>query len=318
MRFKAGTIRPARIETGDETYRITTGAEIASLQAAIEAYGLINPPVLLATDRDTHIIVCGFRRIAACERLGRERIDARTLAAGTTPLQCALIAIADNCFQRELNLIETSRALNLLTAVLPDDAAVLDAAGRLGLAAARPTLSKIRSLAGLPIPLQQGLVEAALSLPMAERLRNLSEAEALESYGLFREIRAGLNIQRELLDNAEECALREGISLLEVLRSEDLMEIRKAPDLDRSRKISLVRKRLKERRYPALTRAEQRFARYTGELGLARGMTLVPPAAFEGLDYSLSLKFSSPGQLGEQKEAIERMLRGDVLKKILD
>jgi len=318
MRFKAGTARLARIETGNETYRITTRDDAASLVASIETCGLINPPILLATDRGSHIIVCGFRRIDACGRMGRERIDARILEAGTAPGQCALVAIGDNCFQRELNLIETARALNLLTAVLPDDAAVMDAAGRLGLPAAATTLSKIRSLASLPIPLQRGLIEGALSLPMAERLQQMPAEEAMESYGLFREIRAGLNIQREILDNAEECALREGVSLREVLRSESLVAIRTSADLDRSRKIALVRKLLRKRRYPALTRAEKRFARYSGELGLRRDMKLVPPAGFEGPDYSLSLRFRSPGQLREQKEAIERMLAGDALRTILD
>jgi ParB/RepB/Spo0J family partition protein len=318
MRYKAGTARFAQIETDNETFRITTREDIESLVASIQTAGLINPPVFLPTSENTYTIICGFRRIHACQQLEWEQLDARILASDTSRAQCALVAIADNCAQRELNLIEMSRALKLLSDGLPDDDAVVEMAGKAGLPVATAILSKIRSLGSLPMPMQQGLIDATLSLPMAGRLQRMSAKDAQEAFDLFCEIRAGLNIQREILDNAEETARRDGVPLTEVLRSDAILQIRGSEEGDRSWKTRQIRTLLKARRYPALSAAEARFAQRAGKLGLRRDMKFVPPAGFEGPDYSLYLKFRSREQLLKQKDVIERLLNSDDLKEILD
>ncbi len=317
MRYKAVSVRLSRIEADNEIFRITTRDDVKSLVASIQESGIINPPVLLPLNNNTYRIVCGFRRVRACRRLGWDRVDARLLAPDTPRIQCALVAIADNRSQRELNLIETSRALNLLSGDLPDDAAVAAMAGKAGLSVSPAILSKIGSLSSLPLPMQQGMIDATLSLPMAERLQRMSVEDAREAFDLFCEIRAGLNVQREILDNAEETARREGVPLLEVLRSDAILQIRASEEGDRSWKLRKIRKLLKTRRYPKLSAAEERFAQASGKLGLRRDMKLVPPPGFEGLDYNLSLKFSSREQLHKQKEVIVRLLDSDILKDIL-
>jgi hypothetical protein len=318
MRYKAGTARIAQIETDNDTFRITTREDPEPLAASIRTAGLINPPVLLPESENTFTIICGFRRINACRHLGWEQLAARFLPPDSTRAQCVLVAIADNCSARELNLIETARALKLLSGSLPDDKAVVRMAREAGLPMATAILPKIRSLESLPALLQQGLIDGTLSLAMAQRLQGMPVEDALEAFGLFCEIRAGLNVQREILDNAGEAARREGIRLLEVLRNDALMQIRTFTEGDRSWKTRQIRKWLKTRRYPALSAAEERFAQQAGKLDLPQDMRLVPPAGFEGADYSLSLRFNSLDRLHAQKDVIERLLRGHVLKEILD
>jgi len=318
MRYRAGTERLSRVETDNDAYRITTGDDITSLAVSIETAGLINPPILMPSGSESRIIVCGFRRILACRSLNWKVVTARLLPPDTPPLACVLAAIADNCFQRELNLVETARAVKLLANILPDDDAVVAMARKAGLPVASPLLAKIRSLTQLPSEFQKGLIDGTLSLPMARRLQRLNMEDAAEAFGLFREIRAGLNIQREILDNAQESALREGVRLADILRSDALMQIRTSGDHDRSFKTSRIRKLLRERRYPALSAAEERFTTHIKALDLPRDMQLGPPTGFEGPDYKLSLNFSSRAQLRDQNEAINRMLKGEILGKILD
>ncbi len=318
MQYKAGTALLAHIIPDNDKFKITTREDLESLVASIRVSGLLNPPILAPSENNNYTIICGFRRIAACRRLGWDRLDARFVNSGTPAGACAISAIADNCTQRELNLIEMSRAVKLLTDSLPAGADIVQAAGQAGLSVAAPLLARIRSLCSLPLKLQQGIIDATLSLPMADRLCHMDEKDALESYDLFRDIRAGLNVQREILDNAEESALREGVKVVDILRSATLMEIRSAGELDRSRKTGLIRKILKTRRYPALTEAEEKFEKRSGALGLSRAMKLLPPAGFEGSDYVLSMKFSNLEQLREQKNTIERILDSDCLKKILE
>ena len=318
MHYKSGPVRLSRIVTSEDAFRITTTRnDVDLLAAAITECGLINPPILLPTVNRRYVVVCGFRRIAACRYLGWEHVDARFLAAGTPRIQCALAAIVDNCSQRELNLIETARALKLLSANLSDDKDVAALAARAGLAVAAAILPKIRSLCDLPDFLQQGLIDGTLSLPMAERLRHLPAEDVQEVYDLFCELRAGLNVQREILDNALESARREGVQTRDILRSEGLLRLRKDAEIDRGRKTALIRKKLKARRYPALAAAEEAFSRRSSALGLRGDMKLVPPAGFEGTDYSLTLRFRSLDQLKDQKAAIDRLIDGGILKEIL-
>jgi len=317
MIYKAGTTPLDRVATEDETYRIATGEDIESLVGSIATSGLINPPVLLPIENRQYRIVCGFSRIMACLKLGWQQVDARLLAADTPPVRCAQIAIADNAFGRDLNPVEISRAINLLSADLSDDAAVAEAAGRAGLPLVAAAIPRFRTLISLPLHYQAGIIAETLPLPIAERLPHLAAADAEAVFELFSEIRPGLNVQREILDNAQETAIREGASVWDVLTGGDVMQIREDADLQRPHKIALIRKLMKFRRYPALTAAEERFNRRAGELGLPGNVKLVPPAGFEGPDYSLKLKFSSLEQLNEQKKIIEQLLTSDVLQEIL-
>ena len=317
MKYKAGTALLSQIKTDNEKFRITTSEDLESLVESIKASGLLNPPILAPADNNNYIIVCGFRRISACLRLGWNRVDARFVDSNASETDCSVAAIAENCSQRELNLLEMSRAVNLLADTLPDGADIQKFARQAGLPVASAILYKVRPLCHLPAGMQQGILSGTLSLAMADRLSQMAEEDALEAYTLFCDIHAGLNVQREILDNAEESALREGIKMVDILRSKNIMGIRSSEALDRSGKTGLIRRLLKARRYPALTETEERFENRTGALGLPGEMKLVPPAGFEGQDYILSLKFSSIEQLRKQKNAIERMLNDDVLKKIL-
>ncbi len=318
MKTKAGTALLSRIIPDNDKFRITTREDLGPLAASIKRSGLLNPPILASTDNSHYIIICGFRRVAACRRLGWDRVDARFVSPGTSAKACAVAAIADNCTQRELNLFEQARAVKLLTNTLPEGADIVQVAGQVGLPMAASVLARIRSLCDLPLKLQQGIIEATLSLPMADRLGRMDGEDALEAYGLFCDIRAGLNVQRELLDYAEESARREGVKLVDILKSAPVMEIRSSDELDRAGKRGRIRKLLKVRRYPALAEAEAKFQKRSFALGLSPEMKLLPPAGFEGPNYVLSLKFSSLEQLREQKNTIGQMLNGDALKKILD
>jgi len=318
MIFKAGTARLDRVATKDETYRITTGEDIDSLVASIATSGLINLPILLPIENQRYRIISGFKRIRACLKLGWDQVAVRLLTADTPTIRCAQLAIAENAFGRDLNPVEISRAINLLSADLNDDAAVAEAVAGAGLPLVAAVIPRLRPLIKLPRHFQAGIIAETLPLPMAERLQQMAVEDAETVFELFSEIRAGLNVQREILDNVQETALREGVSLREVLTWEDVMQILNDADLQRPHKTTLIRKMMKSRRFPALTATEERFKRRSGELGLPGNVKLVPPAGFEGPDFCLILKFSSREQLADHKKNIERLLTSDALKEFLD
>ena len=144
------------IDAGDLTYRITTRSDVEDLLGSIQKIGLIQPPVLAGGSG--HAIVCGFRRIAACRKLGWTRITARVLEKTTDRFKIAQLSIADNALQRSLNLVETSRALNLLDDFGPDNQQRREAAEALGLPVNRSVVPAIKKVCRLPLPIQEGIL----------------------------------------------------------------------------------------------------------------------------------------------------------------
>ena len=125
-----------RIDIQDDTFRITTRTSVDDLLASIPHEGLLNPPLVIK-QTSAFRIVSGFRRLAACIKLGRQEVSARVLTSDLSSLECTRFAIADNAFQRPLNLIETSRALLKLSARLNTGKRLIESAASLGLLASQ-------------------------------------------------------------------------------------------------------------------------------------------------------------------------------------
>ncbi len=316
------TRRPAldRIDTRRTPYRITTPRDLTPLRRSIEAVGLMCPPLLLGeeTAGPPCTVVFGHRRIAACRELGWTRIPARMARpAEMGTLDRVRLAVTDNALQRPLDPLETSRALALLAACVEDPEALAAEAGRLNLPAARAVIDKMTPLCRLPEPVREALVGGVISLSMAEELQGFPEPEASELVRIFTALGMGLNRQREFIGLVKEIAPRASVDVMAVLASPAVAEVLGDADMDRNRKSREIRRRLRRWRYPAITRAEERYAELSAALGLGTGARLLPPRDFEGTVYTLQLPFETPDQLENHLKKIENLPKSPVLEAIL-
>ena len=147
------TVMLADVDSTDTTFRITTRTELDTLVLSIQQLGLMQPPVLKYSSSG-YVIVCGFRRIAACRNLGWIQIPAKVLKKNFGLFEMAQLAVADNALQRPLNLIETSRALKLLLDANAQNEALVKTAAMLGLAISPSIVSKIKKICDLPLPMK--------------------------------------------------------------------------------------------------------------------------------------------------------------------
>ena len=313
-------IRPVfsdQIDGSDVSFRITTEQETGGLDRCIEAVGVLNPPVLLFRD-DRWRIVAGFRRIEACRRLGVDQIQCRTLPASTPLLDCAKIAVADNTGQRRLNPLELSRAYRLLSLHLASDAQLPHTAQSVGLPSNPKLIDKVRRLCRLPEPIQRGVMSDRISLSVVRELEQLPEPEALGFARWFRSVPLSLNRQREVLALVREIARREELSVSAVLDLPAFSAVVDDPEMEGGRKGRELHRRLRRRRFPALSRAEEDFERRSKRLALTDGMALVPPRYFEGGRFELRLSFSTAEALGKMLAAAGPLVRSRELEKILN
>lgn len=305
------------IDAEDLTFRITTCSEIEDLTGSIQKIGLIQPPVL-AANPDGYTIACGFRRIAACRRLGWIRITARILEKNVDSFNTAIFSIADNALQRPLNLVETSRALKLLDDFGPDSQKRKEAAEALGLPISPSLAPEVKKVCRLPLPIQEGILSDTINLTMA---LELGELDSLTAEGLvlfFHRLKVGLNKQRELLELLKEIAEREEIAIQQLLTEKPLQEILDNAETDRAVKRHKVRSLLRQRRFPAITRAETEYRKWAKQLKLGNNINLIPPRDFEGNTFSMNLRFNNRQDLSDLNKKIEEMIRNPALGKILD
>jgi ParB family transcriptional regulator, chromosome partitioning protein len=315
--FNYRTVSLTDVKADDDAFRITTRTGIEDLIGSIDKMGLLHPPVLVG-NLSEYKIVCGFRRIAACRNLGWSQTTARVLTETADRFLLTLLAIADNALQRSLNLMETSRALNLLADVCPDHKRFREAASALGLPVNPSVVAKIKKICRLPLEIQKGIVADTIGLSMALALGELDQPAGEALLAMFDQLKVGLNTQRELLLLVKEIARREGRSVQQLIAEKSLQEILINAQLDRAVKRQKIRFFLQQRRYPSISKAADQYQKRVKQLKLGNEINLIPPKNFENNTFTMILRFKTREDLSDLKEKIEKIIMHPALTEILD
>ena len=311
------TIPLSRIDLQDDTFRISTRADVSDLLASIQYDGLITPPLLIEKSSG-FIVVSGFRRIAACLKLEWKDISARILKPNVAALDCLRLAIAENSLQRSLNLIEISRCLHKLSFYIADTRHLAESASSLGLPSNPSIINKIKDLSLLPWPIQSSILTDTISLAMAKELESMEADLAITFARLFEQLKIGLNRQREILTMVKEIGRRDGLSRQAVMAEKRFIEIMTHRDLDRGQKSRHLRAYLRRRRYPRIAEAEKTFEFHHKKLNLGNDIKLIPPKDFETSRYGLNLTFSNLEQLRILQARLNRIIQLPDFKKIIE
>ncbi len=95
-----------------DRYLFNYRQDSSSLIGSLKQVGLINP-VMLKKNQDAdgvYIVVCGYQRIKACQKLGHESVEA-IIIEGLNDEEIMLFALHDNLSSRGLNEIEKAIVL---------------------------------------------------------------------------------------------------------------------------------------------------------------------------------------------------------------
>lgn len=303
------------IDIGDESYRITTNRQSTDLAGSIGRIGLIHAPILFQKEH-AFVIVSGFRRINACAGLDRRSVQAFLVEPDSSELDRVCLAITENATQRALNLIELSRACQKLSRLIEDENEFFRIVRILGIDENRKYIKKVLKVGHMPGPLQDSILDHSISLPMALELEFLDSEEILKIIAIFRQIKGGLNIQREILVHMREIARRENTSIQAILDSRSIAVWLEDPNQDRAVKTKKIRKYLKERRYPELSGYENQFNHVLSQFNHL-GVDIIPPKHFEGTVYQVNLSFRNPEELESKTAALQKIIENQEFLKIM-
>ena len=310
------TVPLAQIDGQNDDFRITTREDIDALSASIQHAGLISPPVLIRQN-SAFTIISGFRRIAACRKLGWPELIARILEPAPNRLACLRMAIAANALERPLNLIETSRAFHKLSAFSSNHQELADSASACGLPANPSMIAKIKNLCLLPLPIQHGILNDTISLTIANELAKHPPDTAVDFARLFEQLKLSLNKQKEIITLITEIARREDMSIRRVLAGNTLQQLLTDDEFDRGQKGRKIRSLLRQRRFPRLVEAEHNYHAHLKKLKLNPDIKLIPPKDFEGAAYTLNLIFTDLDHLNRLQSTLAKMIRHPSFAKIV-
>lgn len=317
MTYASLTIPIAQIDLTDDTYVISTEGDLRPLLESIATVGLINPPLLKKRKDHRYRIVCGRRRILCCQELGLTELSARIAPDTLSDLECLKIAISDNLSHRLFNLIEQSRGIAKLASLLPQKNRFKAICLLLNIPVNQKVFQKIKGLITLPAPIQKGILQGELSFEGAVALFPF---EPLEQVGFF-ELFKGLNLSQskecELITCIDEIARREVIAPIEVITSKQIRAIMDDKGRNRPEKTRKVRDYLKRRRFPTLTKAEDRFLVNLKSLKLGNSIQLSAPPYFEGTSYTVRLSFKTLEELKQQLEVLGKAAEKPAFQKII-
>ncbi len=309
----------ARIDRGRERFAFAfpRGPD-ATLIDSIKEMGLLVPVAVQTLRAGEYRIVCGHRRIAAAQAAGLREVAAGRLDAKLPDQTLFLLNLHENTALRPVNDMERALALHRLVSDFAAGERVVSAAmARLGLEPSRKILERYLRLVRLSPALQRYVVSHGIPLRVSARLADLSLEDQSVLCELLRTVPLGGNALREMLDLAEEIALRDGIELRTVLLEGSLQAVIEDSCRTVRQKREGIKQCLCERRYPLL-RARQAEIHTLLKTGVATSeLSCTAPPYLEGRELQMTFSFQSVAELREKLAHLEGVARREELARAL-
>jgi ParB family chromosome partitioning protein len=183
MKYEA--VRLEALDFHDETFLISPPVDYISIQKYNLGLGVINPPSL-RRNGDKYQIVCGWRRIKACQRLGYDEIPSIVYEMDELSDEgCLKFVLYEN--QRRLNEIDKAELLLKFKRLcdLNDNELIQKVLPLFGIGATRKNLERYMSLTGLESEITEACYTEKIS---PEQVLSLSEVDRNERLQIIRRI----------------------------------------------------------------------------------------------------------------------------------
>jgi ParB-like chromosome segregation protein Spo0J len=291
----------AEIALDDRRFIVTYRPEMHALQRSVAHIGVLTPLHLRQpSDQAPLQVVCGSKRLLACQQTGHTSVPALVYSAAELPEpQAFLLALHDNLGCRLLNAVEKARILWRLRQDFHAQPATLmqEFCPLLDLPPRPEILQAYWSLATLEDALQAAAVEGTLPLETALWIGTHAAEDQQALLQLFTGLKVGSNRARECAAYIDEICQRDACSPAVLLQDLGVPALLADAQLAGPQKLDRVRRLLRQTRYPQLSTYEQRFQAATRRLRLPPQVTLHPPPYFEGRQYQVTLSFSQRQEL---------------------
>ncbi len=278
----------------------------------------ITHPVLLAPLGTEYQIVCGHRRVACARQLNLESIPAWILESVPTPAEMLKHNLLENRGQRTYSDIEKGGIVHKLTqAKIPESKIIQDYLPLLDLERSKKLLVDLKQCAAFSESLNVLLHELNLPLRVFSILFRWNANDQALAETLLGTLRPGVNKCRELLELADETAVKETTSPHEILNRPEIQTPLQNTDLALNEKYEAVHKQLRLWRYPVLTDLQKQVYRAIDQLRLDGRIKLRTPENFESDQFKIELQFKTREEFVAQVEQLFRVTDSEALDELI-
>jgi ParB family transcriptional regulator, chromosome partitioning protein len=306
MQFECRTVSIDSIDLENETFKISMPQPMDELIYSINQFSLLSPPIIKSSSHG-YIVVSGFKRVNACKKLGWINIEARVIASEIKDIDCLKIAMADNTYNRKMNLVEQSIALFKLASLYDDKKEFINIAKVFGFSDNLSYINKLLMLHTLIPELQQSILSCAIPMSIALEIAKFDKESMHHIVQIFENLRPTLNQQREMLSLIREISKIKNISIENLFKEKNIQDLLNHPELTRNMKIKNLRSYLKKMRYPSISTYYDHFHDLIHRLALPNKIKLTPPENFEDVCYSILLSFDSPSEFESHLEVLKNL-----------
>jgi hypothetical protein len=158
------------------------------------------------------------------------------------------------------------------------------------------------------------LKEECVKYRTAMFLQNLDKAERPLLFRLFKEIKLGVNKQREIIEWLDDVCKRDSGKMNSVLKTLELEKTLDDIALNAPQKADLFRDRLFELRFPEVSRYLAGLRGKLKKLALPEKAKIVPLTPLEDGEFRIEVVFNSDGDLKESLEKIGTLVKNGELR----
>ena len=303
-----------KIDRDDQFFRFGSDIIHEDLKLSIKRFGILNP-VKLIRNNDRFTVLCGWKRLHVVTSLNNfEYLPAYVYSPDEISIpDFILLAYYDN--YHRINELDKALIIKMMVEKgnVTRESLLSDYMPLLGIPASFRNLEKYSALSSLDKDILNSFYQEKYSI---DHLCLFSEIEDPDERNtiykkIFLKKRFNLNESREVLKNIREIARKEGKninSLLEEITS-DLDDIPGKQDL---------RRILKERRYPKLSAAENKFTRLLKTMEYDPNVLLKYDQNFESNELEFRIRFNDPYQLENSIKRLKTEIQNGKIKKIID
>lgn len=310
MKYEAVQLKA--LDFHDKTFLISSPDDDTSIQNSIEELGVINPPSL-RRNGDKYQIICGWRRIKACQQLGYDEISSIVYEMDElSDDDCLKFVLYEN--QRRLNEIDKAELILKYKRLcdLNDNDLIQKVLPLIGIGATRKNLERYMSLTGLESEIKEACYTERISL---EQVLSLSEVDGDKRLEILRRI-----LTRFKFNNNE---TRETIRDLAAVASRDKLSIgriidRISSEIGGSGGKNEFRHSLRKMRHPTLSKVEENYNTCLSAFNLPKGITLYRSPFFEGNDLEIRLTFGTSDTLSELLSYLSSVVDDGSIEKLLN
>ena len=281
------------------------GRDTAGLRESIRDRGQITPLVLRDGRGGKHELVCGFGRVEAMRALGTAQATAQILPSSTTDLDCLLLALHDNAYGRGFNVAEAASALvKLREAGCAAPMLRSEVAPLLGLPRSDKVVASYVQIAALPSCVHEALAKGSMRKEHALALCELDEQDRVWfCEHVLARAECTASELKEICARIVELKIRESSDIQGVLAQAGWSAlVATAPNHRHA--AQALRAALARARFPALTSAEEAYARAARAMRLPAGASLCHSPHFEDDAVTLRARLSTVAELEALGQAL--------------